>query len=200
MTDRARLARRFTGQLSVAMIGANVLGALVVYTYLTFVLPERPSDSATATLGNTVFAAINLPRDLAGGLDVAVTVAAGGATTCALSYLLAERVLRPLVAESMRGEREPPPVVLGVRRRVLLSWALGTGIPLAGIALATAPDGRPEPVGPLPVLFLAKTAPGRVLADGAVVAAAGAEAQAWQQDGEAVLRGRSRPTRLARPR
>lgn len=59
-------------------------------------------------------AALDLSRDLAGGLDLTGTVAAGGATTCALSYLLAGRVLRPLVAESMRGEREPPPVVLGV--------------------------------------------------------------------------------------
>lgn len=34
----------------------------------------------------------------------------------------------------------------------------------------------------------------------AALAAAGPEAQTWQQDGEALLRGRSRLTRLARPR
>lgn len=95
-----------------------------------------------------------MPSSLVGGFDVAVTVAAGGATTCALSYLLAERIVRPLVAEAMQGQSDPPPVVLGVRRRVLLSWALGTGIPVAGIALAVLPDGRDEPVGTLPVLFL----------------------------------------------
>lgn len=106
------------------------------------------------TIAVVVFTAINLPSSLAGGLDAAVTIAAGGATTCALSYLLAERIVRPLVAEAMAGESDPPPVVLGVRRRVLLSWALGTGIPLLGVALATVPDGREELVGPLPVLFL----------------------------------------------
>jgi adenylate cyclase len=101
-----------------------------------------------------VFAALNLPRSLADGFDVVATIALGGATTCALSYLLAERIVRPLVAEVMGDGAEPPPVVLGVRRRVLLSWALGTGIPLLGVALAVLPDGQEEPVGALPVLFL----------------------------------------------
>jgi adenylate cyclase len=217
MNDRQRLARRFGRRMAVAMIGANLLGAVIVFTYLVFVVPDRPQDSAASTLVNTVvavaywavsllvgivgslllqrrllrwlrpghvvgpedrrttlrlparlvrlygslwaiavlvFAAINLPRSLGGGLDIATTIAAGGATTCALAYLLAERIVRPLVAEAMQGEGDPPPVVLGVRRRVLLSWALGTGIPLVGVALATLPDGRQEPVGALPVLFL----------------------------------------------
>jgi adenylate cyclase len=101
-----------------------------------------------------VFAALNLPRSVAGGLDVASTIALGGLTTCALCYLLVERIVRPLVAEANRGRPEPPPVVLGVRRRLLLSWGLGTGVPLLGIALAVVPDGREAPVGPLPVLFL----------------------------------------------
>jgi adenylate cyclase len=214
---RQRLALRFAWQLTSAMIGSNVIGAVVVFVYLVFIAPERPDDSATVTLVNSVvgaaylvlslivgtvgsvvlrrrllrwlrhdhaigpedriatlrlpaslvrlygslwliavvvFAAINLPRSMSGGLDVAGTIALGGVTTCALSYLLAERIVRPLVAEAMDGAGEPPPVVLGVRRRVLLSWALGTGIPLVGVGLAVVPDGREEPVGPLPVLFL----------------------------------------------
>ena len=221
LEHRQRLARSFALRLSAAMIGANVIGALVVFTYLVFIIPPRPTDTPGFTLVNTivaagylllalvlgtvgsillqrrllrwlrpghdvaaqdqrttfrlparlvrlygalwavavvVFAALNLPRSLAGGLDVVTTVAAGGATTCALSYLLAERIVRPLLAEAMRDATDPPPVVLGVRRRVLLSWALGTGIPLLGVALATLPDGRAEPVGPLPVLFLCAVA------------------------------------------
>lgn len=46
---------------------------------------------------------------------------------------------------------------------------------------------------------LAKREPGRVLASGAAVARAGAEAAAWALDGEVVVRGRSEPTRLGRP-
>jgi adenylate cyclase len=47
---------------------------------------------------------------------------------------------------------------------------------------------------------LAKTHPGRVLADGDVVDAAGPERHEWEACGSTVLRGRSGPTRLARPR
>ncbi|MBB4664135.1 adenylate/guanylate cyclase domain-containing protein [Conexibacter arvalis] len=46
---------------------------------------------------------------------------------------------------------------------------------------------------------LAKREPGRVLASGAAVARAGEEAVAWALDGEVTVRGRSEPTRLARP-
>ena len=217
MTDRRRLAAQFAGRMSMAMIGSNVLGALVVFVYLVFIIPDRPGATAAAevmnvavaggylllalllgTIGSVlaqrrllrwlraghvvgpedrrttlrlpgrlvrlygllwfvavvVFATINLPLSAAGSADIAVTIAAGGATTCALCYLLAERLVRPLLAESMAGVSEAPPVVLGVRRRLLLSWGLGTGIPLAGIALAVLPDSEAQPPGPLPVLFL----------------------------------------------
>ena len=217
LDHRQRLARQFAGRMSLAMIGSNTLGALVVFTYLMFVVPDRETDTPADDLVNTVvaaaylagalvvgtlgsvllqrrllrwlrpghvvgpedqrttlrlparlvrlygviwavavlvFAAINVPRSLAGGLDTAGTIALGGATTCALCYLLAERIVRPLVAEVTGAGADPPPVVLGVRRRVLLSWALGTGIPVVGVGLAVVPDGRQEPVGPLPVLFL----------------------------------------------
>jgi adenylate cyclase len=47
---------------------------------------------------------------------------------------------------------------------------------------------------------LAKRHPGRLLASAeAVRAAGGAEAAAWREDGEVVLRGRRAPTRLAIP-
>jgi adenylate cyclase len=47
---------------------------------------------------------------------------------------------------------------------------------------------------------IAKTTPGGVLASDSVLAAADrSEAEHWRQDGEVVLRGRARPTRLARP-
>jgi adenylate cyclase len=46
----------------------------------------------------------------------------------------------------------------------------------------------------------ARSAPGQVLADGALVAAAGEEAGQWELGGQVVLRGRSSPTQLAWPR
>jgi adenylate cyclase len=47
---------------------------------------------------------------------------------------------------------------------------------------------------------IAKTSPGGVLASGSAVAACDVgEAERWQLDGEVVLRGRGRPTRIASP-
>jgi adenylate cyclase len=54
--------------------------------------------------------------------------------SAALLYLLAERSLRPLFARALRGDRPPVVSALGVRHRLLVAWALGSGIPLLGIA------------------------------------------------------------------
>ena len=80
-----------------------------------------------------VFVGLNLADSVRGAFTIGLTVAVGGMTTCALSYLLAERLMRPIVSEAMAGAPEPPAVLLGVRRRVLLAWALGTAVPVGGI-------------------------------------------------------------------
>ena len=217
MSDRPALARRFWWSMLLAMPGSNLAGALVVFTYLIAVVPDRPGTDAADTLvnvivfagyltlatvlasigslaavrrlllwlrprhvvddedrrvtvrlpgrlvrlygalwlvGAVVFFGVNLPTSWLAAADIAATIVMGGATTSALCYLLAERLLRPLIAEAYAGTTGPPPVVLGVRRRILLSWGLGTGIPFAGVGLAVVPDGRAEPVGIGPVLFL----------------------------------------------
>jgi adenylate cyclase len=177
VNDRQRLAGRFTRRLALSMVTANVVGALVVFVYLVFIVPRRPDDTAATvrlnaivassyllvalvlgTVGSVLlqlrllrwlrpghqigtadrqvtmrlparlvrlygalwavavvlFAALNAPRSLDTAVDVAVTIAAGGATTCALSYLLAERVLRP---RRRRGDaRTERPAAGGARR------------------------------------------------------------------------------------
>jgi adenylate cyclase len=75
-------------------------------------------------------------------------------TTCALSYLLAERLVRPVVAEAMDGLDSAPDVVLGVRRRVLLAWALGSAVPLGGIFVGVADLGRTGALETGGLLFL----------------------------------------------
>ena len=218
---RRAVARRFVLVMSVSMVGANTLGALVVFVYLTFVLPDGMSADlelvnsivaasylvfslVVGTLGSVVlqrrilrwfrtahvlddedrrttlrlparcvrlygvlwgvavvvFVSLNLGIDVDRALDIASTIGFGGLTTCALAYLLAERAVRPLVAEAMRDQVEPPPVVLGVRRRILLSWALGTAVPVSGIVIGVldpADDGGLEPPA---VLFLCVVALG----------------------------------------
>ncbi|HEX7168371.1 MAG TPA: adenylate/guanylate cyclase domain-containing protein [Acidimicrobiales bacterium] len=60
----------------------------------------------------------------------------GGLTTAVLSFLLVESWLRPVVAMALAGEAPPPRRTAGIAPRILLSWALGSGVPLVAIAMA----------------------------------------------------------------
>lgn len=68
----------------------------------------------------------------------AVTLAAvllGGAAACALSYLVVESALRPAAARALAGGLPERSVRPGLDRRLFLSWALGSGVPLFGVVL-----------------------------------------------------------------
>src|SRR3954447_17184456 len=64
-----------------------------------------------------------------------VTVVMGGITVCALTYLLAERVLRPVTAVALASRAPDKPVGPGVKGRMLLAWVTASGVPLLGLAL-----------------------------------------------------------------
>ena len=66
----------------------------------------------------------------------------GGLATGALTFLLVERTLRPVVALALRGAAPQGHRALGIRPRLLISWALGSGIPfLAVVMTAARPHG-----------------------------------------------------------
>ncbi len=213
-----RLALVLGARLTPAMLGSNAVGALVVYVYLTYLVPDLPGTDRLSTANTIVFvsyvgSALLLgtlgsylvvsrlfrwfrrgheigPRDRAvtlalpgrlvrlygllwgvavlvfGGLNlgvswatarqVAFTTLLGGLTTCGLCYLLAERAVRPLVQQAMRTTTEPPPVLLRTQQRLLLAWALGSGVPLLGILSGLVVlDGEAGPIGSRAVVFLA---------------------------------------------
>jgi adenylate cyclase len=50
-----------------------------------------------------------------------------------LTALVVERTLRPLFARALAGRPPERRGVLGIRRRLVLFWALGSGIPLVGV-------------------------------------------------------------------
>ena len=92
--------------------------------------------NGTIWAANTVlFTALNATFSGELAVNVAVTTALGGFVTCALGYLLGERVLRPLTALALATEVPPRPQLPGVAARVLLSWTLGTGVLLLGVVL-----------------------------------------------------------------
>src|SRR5262249_44617751 len=71
--------------------------------------------------------------ELAG--NIAISIVLGGLVTCALGYLLAERLVRPITALVLSSGVPSRPQLPGVAARALLSWTLGTGGILLGIAL-----------------------------------------------------------------
>ncbi|HEX8066933.1 MAG TPA: adenylate/guanylate cyclase domain-containing protein [Thermoleophilaceae bacterium] len=87
------------------------------------------------TAGALLFGAINAPRSGALGIQVGVTVLLGGLATCALIYLLTERLIRPLTALALHGGPPARPAVPGVATRLVLAWAFGTGVAVLGIGL-----------------------------------------------------------------
>jgi adenylate cyclase len=72
-------------------------------------------------------------------LRTSVAISLGGLTTSALCFLLLERVNRPIWRLALAGEVPERAQAVGLERRLLLSWALGGGVPL--IIIGTAPIG-----------------------------------------------------------
>ena len=79
------------------------------------------------------------------GLRNGGAVFAGGLTATALSYLLVERRARPLVAAVLAGRAPARSRTLGLRPRLLLSWALGSGVPFFAILVGELSAGPDDP-------------------------------------------------------
>jgi adenylate cyclase len=86
-------------------------------------------------LAALLFGAFNATYSLELGRRVVITVALGGLVTCAVAYLLTERLLRPAAARALDARALEQPALPGVTARFLFTWAIGSGIPLLGIAL-----------------------------------------------------------------
>jgi len=78
----------------------------------------------------------------------------GGVTTCAIGYLMIERSFRPLFAHVLDGLPGARPRSPGVRLRLMLAWAVGSGVPLLAIAAVSFLDGTEIPTYALSVLAL----------------------------------------------
>jgi adenylate cyclase len=66
---------------------------------------------------------------------VSFTVAFGGITTCATTYLLNERVLRPVASMALSHSPPDRPLVPGLTSRALLAWSLGSAVPVGGLVV-----------------------------------------------------------------
>ena len=196
-SDGERLARQVQLRLTVVTVVANLVGAVVVFTLLLWVVPtpvvaadvglpnligvpayiamalvvgavwgtrrllpqlawvkegrRANADEQRAALrapvhllavegalwagGTALFTVINGLRDPELIAPVAFTVVLGGVTTCATTFLLNERVLRPVAAVALSHDPPDRPLVPGLTARALLTWTLGSAIPVAGLIL-----------------------------------------------------------------
>jgi len=90
-------------------------------------------------LAAVLFTALNAPSIGWTALIVGGAMLLAAETTCAVGYLLVERILRPITVLALAGSAPPDRCQPGVAVRLTMAWSLGTGIPLLGIlVLATA--------------------------------------------------------------
>ncbi len=68
-------------------------------------------------------------------LTTALTVGIAALVVCGIAYLFSELALRPVAARALSGEERIKVRGLGIRRRMLLFWGLGTGAPVAGLVV-----------------------------------------------------------------
>lgn len=108
-------------------------------------------------------------------VSIVVGIVLAGLTTTGITFLLVERTLRPVFALALAGETPSGPLpvaarTLGTAPRLLVSWALGSGVALVAIAVAFL--GRGDSRGDeliWPVLFLVLAG---LFAGGVLIAAA----------------------------
>jgi adenylate cyclase len=162
---------------------------------LVFRLPwVMAARAAAGWLGAVVLfggiTATHHPAIYVAGLVVGIALA--GLTTTAVTYLVAERTLRPVFAAALAGTSDPGPVssgatALGTRPRLLVSWALGSGVALIAVALAFLGRGDStgdDLIGPVLFLVMAGLLAGGVL----TVAAARSISDPIQRVSEAIRR------------
>ncbi|WP_018656610.1 adenylate/guanylate cyclase domain-containing protein [Actinomadura flavalba] len=90
------------------------------------------------SVGTVGWIAINLPFSPLLAAKLGVTSLLGGLTTCAIVYLLTERMLRRAVTTALREGVPTRTGLPGVVARSVLAWALGTVVPILGLIVLAA--------------------------------------------------------------
>jgi len=103
------------------------LTALKVPWYLTLI---QAGLWFSATVLFTLLAVLLQPER---ALSTAFAVGITSVVVSAIAYLFSEFSLRPIAARALAAETQVTPGAIGVRRRMLIFWALGTGAPVVGL-------------------------------------------------------------------
>jgi adenylate cyclase len=110
-------------------------------------------------LAAVLFTAINVPAAGWPALVIGGSMLLAGETTCAVGYLLVERIARPITVLALAGAAPPERCRPGVTLRLTMAWSLGTGIPILGVFLIAAAallqSGENSTLVPAAIAFLA---------------------------------------------
>ena len=99
-----------------------------------------------------VFFLVNLDYSTSLAFDVAGSIVLAGLTSCAAVYLVAERATRPALAYVLDPKSPQFERSLGIGPRIVLTWALLSGVPLIGIIsipLGRLPDDPQDLAAPI---------------------------------------------------
>lgn len=146
----------FIGYLVLAFVGGVIASTLLIFPVLRADRSGGAFDGGVRSralripfhqgiisagiwaVGTLVFVFANIGHSPRLALVVAVTSVLGGSTTCLISYLQAERIMRPITVRALAQGVPDDKRVPGVRRRIFLGWGLTTVIPVAGVLLILA--------------------------------------------------------------
>ncbi len=86
-------------------------------------------------VGFGVFDVAALDGSAWAGALILVTVTLGGLVASALTYLAAERIMRPAIALALRHTTPVRPLLPGIAARIYLAWEFGTAVAVCGAAV-----------------------------------------------------------------
>ncbi len=89
-------------------------------------------------LAALLFGIVNTTFSAALGRRVVITILLAGLGTGAVAYLIGERLLRAVAARALAARELDDPALPGVTARTVFTWALGSGVPMLGLAILGA--------------------------------------------------------------
>ena len=80
-----------------------------------------------------LFFCVNVTASVGAAFYITSVILLGALTTCAVGYLLTDRLMRPLTARALAYGPPSRPARPGVKGRLVLAWVLATAVPLIGV-------------------------------------------------------------------
>ncbi|MFZ2174678.1 MAG: adenylate/guanylate cyclase domain-containing protein [Rhodococcus sp. (in: high G+C Gram-positive bacteria)] len=156
IADRVRNVVVFGGYLAFAAVVSLTAAAMMLRSVIRWQLrggPPTRSEQMSALhaplrqaivhlvlwiLGGAIFVILTVTEMPSLAIAVIVTVCMAATTTFGFTYMLGERILRPVAAQALSEGEFDRTMAPGVGTRLAMTWGLGTLMPVIGIILLCA--------------------------------------------------------------